>query len=351
MTVECEAPEEAVADLSLVSELVDKADLVTPMVIRAAVRTGLIDALAGGGADIDALTAHIGGDRRAVTVVIDHLRHEGLVAADAGGYELTAMGALLTAEHEHLGLRQLFDTSTVVGASELSLTNLHHTVLTGRPASEFGSNRTLWQELDEAADTDASGTDLGVFEWDEPGHSARAVIESPVWKTANTVVDLGGNTGSLMLALLTEHTHLHGAVLDFPVFTARAAERARVRGLTERMSTESGSFFDPLPTGYDVYLFSAILADWSDEDCLRILRRAADAAGRDGTVVVAEAYLLGDSNLAPTTSVAVRLEASVTRPDRDAAAVAELIMRAGLEIVEADISRKDRSIHVAKARS
>lgn len=331
-------------DLSLVSELVGKADLVTPMAIRAAVRTGIVDALAGGAVSSDEVTARIGGDRRAVSVLLAHLRTENIVGEHDGRFELAPLGRLLTSEHAALGLRDLFDGSTVVGRNESALAELHHTVLTGRPASEFVSGRTMWEELDD------DSVDPSVFDWAEPGFAAELVLESPVWAGARSVVDLGGNTGSLVLALLQAHQHLTGAVLDFPVFTAHAASRAVDVGLDGRLSTESGSFFDPLPPGYDVYLLSAVLADWNDDDAVRILRRAAEAAGPEGAVVVAEVHLSPGGTLASATSVAVRLEASVTRPDRSPVEVAALVERAGLTVVDSVTTSPDRSLFTAKVR-
>ncbi|GGF97850.1 hypothetical protein GCM10007304_09730 [Rhodococcoides trifolii] len=337
-------------DTALVSELIGKADIVTPMTIRAGVRTGLFDALAAGPRDAVAVTCAIGGDRRGVQVALDHLVHEGLIDADTTGtslttYSLTPLGRLLTAEHHELGVRDLLDTSTLVGRNEVALTDFHHTVLTGRPASEASTGRTLWQEID-----DEEGC-VDAFEWDEPGFAAESVLGSDVWNDVETVVDLGGNTGSLLLALLTRYPHLRGTVLDFPVFADRARTRAVERGLGDRLRGAHGSFFDPLPVGHDVYLLSAVLADWNDDDATAILRRAAEAAGDHGLVVVAEVHLIADGTLAPTTSVAVRIEGSVTRPDRTADDVAELIRRAGLQIESSDTSAADRSLFIGRNAS
>ncbi|MGB3770793.1 MAG: methyltransferase [Rhodococcus sp. (in: high G+C Gram-positive bacteria)] len=338
-------------DTAAVSTLIEKADIVTPMTIRAGVRTGLFDTLVDGPRDADGIAAALGGDRRAVQVTVDHLVHEDLLAVDDGLYALTPLGRLLTAENQQLGVRDLFDTSTLVGRNEISLTDFHYTVLTGRPASEARSGLTLWQEIDGARAGDDAQDGIDAFEWDEPGFAAELILRSDVWQTATNVVDLGGNTGSLLLALLRRHAHLHGTVLDFPVFVERAVHRATQRGLGDRLRGEGGSFFDPLPTGFDVYLLSAVLADWNDDDAITILRRAAEAAGPHGRVVVAEVHLIAGDNLAPATSVAVRIEGSVTRPDRSPADVASLIERAGLKIVDDDTSADDRSLFVAAVPS
>lgn len=42
----------------------------------------------------------------------------------------------------------------------------------------------------------------------------------------------------------------------------------------------SGTFFDPLPDGFDAYLRSEIVHDWHDNHARTILTRCREAAGR-----------------------------------------------------------------------
>ena len=39
-----------------------------------------------------------------------------------------------------------------------------------------------------------------------------------------------------------------------------------------RIKPLGGSFFESVPPGADLYILSRVLHDWSDEDCVRILR-------------------------------------------------------------------------------
>ena len=47
--------------------------------------------------------------------------------------------------------------------------------------------------------------------------------------------------------------------------------------LTGRIEAIGGSFFDQIPSGADIYMLVRVLHDWSDEDCLRILRACRTA--------------------------------------------------------------------------
>lgn len=56
--------------------------------------------------------------------------------------------------------------------------------------------------------------------------------------------------------------------------------------VADRVTLAGQSFFDPLPAGADLYLLRNVLNDWPDEQTRQILRRCAEAARRDGRVVV-----------------------------------------------------------------
>jgi len=85
------------------------------------------------------------------------------------------------------------------------------------------------------------------------------------WRGDETVVDLGGGNGSLLVALLQPQPGLRGIVFDLPE-TVRDEEL-----LGERIEFVEGSFFQSVPEG-DVYVLSTILHDWDDERAAAILR-------------------------------------------------------------------------------
>jgi len=84
------------------------------------------------------------------------------------------------------------------------------------------------------------------------------------WRGDETVVDVGGGNGSLLVGLLQRHPGLHGIVFDLPE-TARDEA-----GLGERCTFVAGSFFERVPAG-DVYVLSTILHNWDDSAATRIL--------------------------------------------------------------------------------
>ena len=64
--------------------------------------------------------------------------------------------------------------------------------------------------------------------------------------------------------------------------------------LDGRITVEGGSFLDRVPAGADVYLLIWVLHDWSDEDCLRILRTCRAAMAPDAKLLIVEQILEPD---------------------------------------------------------
>ncbi len=104
------------------------------------------------------------------------------------------------------------------------------------------------------------------------------------WSDGETVVDIGGGNGSLLLGLVDRHPSLHGIVFDLPeTVRDEAAFPASVEFV-------AGSFFERVPRG-DVYVLSTILHDWDDDHATAILRTIKAAAPTDARLLVIDAVV------------------------------------------------------------
>jgi hypothetical protein len=93
-----------------------------------------------------------------------------------------------------------------------------------------------------------------------------------------TIVDVGGNTGAMLAAILATHAAPRGILFD-----PHAPALLEARHVSDRVTIEPGDFFQRVPIGADAYILSHIIHDWDDEQCLTILghiRKAMNPAGR-----------------------------------------------------------------------
>jgi O-methyltransferase domain/Dimerisation domain len=100
-------------------------------------------------------------------------------------------------------------------------------------------------------------------------------------------VDVGGGTGILVRELMRANDGLHGLVLDLPQAADAAQRAAEADGLGTRFSAVAGDFFVAVPDA-DLYLLKAVLHDWDDDSCVRILRNCRAAARPGARMIVIE---------------------------------------------------------------
>jgi hypothetical protein len=104
------------------------------------------------------------------------------------------------------------------------------------------------------------------------------------WRGDETVVDVGGGNGSLLIRLLSRQPGLRGIVFDLPE-TVRHED-----ALGDRIEFVEGNFFETIPPA-DAYVLSTILHDWDDERALAILRTIRTAAAPESRLILLEAVV------------------------------------------------------------
>jgi cyclopropane fatty-acyl-phospholipid synthase-like methyltransferase len=123
------------------------------------------------------------------------------------------------------------------------------------------------------------------------GSEPPTVAEAYDFSSTSTVVDVGGATGNLLAAVLSRHPGVRGVLFDLEHVVRGAPALLRMHDVESRVTIESGSFFDRVPAGGDVYLLSHVIHDWSEEQCLTILRNCREAMRPDGRVLIIETVL------------------------------------------------------------
>jgi hypothetical protein len=115
-----------------------------------------------------------------------------------------------------------------------------------------------------------------------------AVLDAYDFGRFARVADIGGGNGAFLARLLTAYPAMRGVLFDQPHVVAGAPSLLEAAGIAERCQVIGGSFFDDVPAGCDAYILKAILHDWEDDDCVRILHACRKAMAPGATLLVVE---------------------------------------------------------------
>jgi 3-hydroxy-5-methyl-1-naphthoate 3-O-methyltransferase len=146
---------------------------------------------------------------------------------------------------------------------------------------------------------------------------------------ARRVMDVGGGSGAVSIALCRAHPHLEAVVVDQPAVVAKAAVHIEAAGLGERITTWPANIFEsPLPGGCDTAVMANVLHDFSPDRAREILGRVAAALPRGGRTVILE-IVPDEERRSPPLAVAFSVAMIVNTAGGDAHTVSQY--RAWLE--------------------
>jgi hypothetical protein len=165
---------------------------------------------------------------------------------------------------------------------------LMHSVETGRPAADKVGGKPVFEYLAEHPDLSALFNDaMTQFS----GAVAPAAVRAYDFGGVNTLVDVAGGHGEVLMTVLRAHPAMRGILFDIEHVIAGARPRIAAAGLAERCVTATGDFFQAVPAG-DGYIMKHIIHDWDDERAVTILKNIRSAmTSRDGRLILLETVL------------------------------------------------------------
>jgi hypothetical protein len=167
--------------------------------------------------------------------------------------------------------------------------HLEHSVRTGEAAAVDALGHTFWEhltEVDEAAGRVFDGAMKSMS-----SIQADIVPRKHDFSSCRDVCDVGGGTGTVLAGILQANPTVRGTLFDLPSVVAKAGPVLAAAGVGDRVETVAGDFFEAVPPDRDRYLLQAIVHDWDDESCVRILGNVRAAMAADARVLVLEQEL------------------------------------------------------------
>jgi hypothetical protein len=106
------------------------------------------------------------------------------------------------------------------------------------------------------------------------------------------LLDIAGGSGVFACAMAARYSSLRASVVEKPPVDRIAARAIEKRGFDGRVDVIAADILGgPLPSGYDVHLFSNVLHDWGEDIVRQLLRASAAALPAGARVVVHETFL------------------------------------------------------------
>ncbi|KAL1308434.1 hypothetical protein HN51_050391 [Arachis hypogaea] len=153
-----------------------------------------------------------------------------------------------------------------------------------------------------------------------------------VFEGLESLVDVGGGTGTVAKAIAKSFPQLDCTVFDLPHVAAD------LEG-SDNLKYIGGDMFEAVPSS-DAILLKSILHDWNDEECLHILKNCKEAImskGKGGKVIVIDMVIMEDEKKGNDVDKSVETQlffdmlmmVLVTGKERNEKEWAELIFSAG----------------------
>lgn len=122
------------------------------------------------------------------------------------------------------------------------------------------------------------------------------------------LLDVGGGTGAMSIALCRRFPRLTATVLDRPAALERATARITEAALADRVTTLAGDFrTDALPEGFDVALLANLLSVASEAENRALFQRLFERLPAGGTVILS-GWMLDADRDGPLAAVLFCLE-------------------------------------------
>ncbi|MBV9230734.1 MAG: methyltransferase [Chloroflexi bacterium] len=169
-----------------------------------------------------------------------------------------------------------------------SWADIEYSLKTGKPALEKRYGMNIFAFLAKNP-IEQRFFDQAMTAMSEAINSSIADAYATEFAGIGTLVDVGGGYGSFLQTVLNAHEHMQGILFDQPAVMEEVSSSPIARH--PRIRLEHGDFFVSVARGGDAYFLKQIVMDWSDEECLTILRNCRDAMRPDGRVLVVEQVL------------------------------------------------------------
>ena len=290
-----------------------------------AANLGIADHLATGPKSAAELAGPMGCDSSALHRFMRSLTNFDILKMDEDNcFSLTPLGDALRTDVPNSARSTIL---TMAGQTTWKIWEaIQYSVETGKPAADKVFGMPLFDYMAQHPEEARQFSETMVM---VHGTEPRAVAEAYDFSSLGVIVDVGGASGNMLAHILARHPEPRGVLFDLSQAMVDAPALLRSHGVEERVTIESGSFFESVPAGGDAYILSHIIHDWSEDQCLEILGNCRAAMGPESRLLLVE-LILREGNAPGFGSSDMVMMILAGGAERTAREYEELLARAGL---------------------
>lgn len=241
----------------------------------AASELGLFEALGEGPTDLAGLAARTGLTPRTARISADAMVALGLLERHGDRYANTPVAATFLSGATPADFRPLLKFWDKL--SYPAWTDLAGALGRGRPAHE------IFEIDDELVPVMSAGIEAAT------AGACRALPSVAGLPAGSRVLDIGGGTGSWVIALAEADPELTATVFEFPEVAAVAEERLRSSGLSPRIDVHAGDLLTgDVPRGYNAFLLANVVHYFTPDTNQEILRKIRAATEPGACLLLAD---------------------------------------------------------------
>lgn len=296
--------------------------------ISVAAQFHVADHLSNGPKTTEELSQLVGVHPRSLYRLLRALASAGIFSEDAtGSFRQTELSELLRSDHPET-LRGFAEMMADAVNFE-TWADLPYSIETGDPSFPHKHNTPWFTWLEQ---NPREGKLFHDAMTSLSAGAVAAVVDAYDFSDISKLVDVGGGHGLLLSSVLSKYPRMKGIIFDDPKVVAGANEVLSAHGVTERCELSGGNFFESVPSGGDAYILKHIIHDWSDDECVTILRHCHSAMSPGGKILIVEMVIPGPN--VPSISKLLDLEMLLflTGRERTEEEYRALLERAGFEL-------------------
>lgn len=243
----------------------------------------------------------------AVHRLLRMLAAHGVFTQTGDRFALNALSELITTNHPH----SLHDFLLHEDPERWeSYGKMKYTIQTGKPSFNhlFGQGYFDYIARDKKR---AEQFDKGMATFSQT--ESNAIADAYNFAPYNTIVDVGGGVGGLLVAILEKNPRpvmltprlrsglkadrlpsealakdgsKQGILYELPHLAGLAKKYVADHGMADRINIVTGSFLESVVAGGDLYILKRILHDWDDQIAVQILKNCVSAMKDDARIVI-----------------------------------------------------------------